>query len=250
MTHSGYYETYWKQTPGSAWTPSSGKITEDEREFFSRYLSPGASCLDYGCGNAKRYGASLAADGVDYRGFDISEQLRHKRCRSPEGRSIKRRGENQLPDATMDAAICFEVLEHLMEPQLALAELQRCLKPGGHAILSVPNSAHYLQRPSFFSLVFGAGWKPSYCPQGALVRSAHPFFQSTDAAPFAGANGVGDRGAARRAVLLLLAAHRVAYREPASHLRISLHAVWMAGKSFPRPFARRLFIQPAKPSAE
>ena len=50
----------------------------------------------------------------------------------------------------MDAAICFEVLEHLQEPQQALAEILRCLKPGGHALLSVPNAAFWTRRIEFF----------------------------------------------------------------------------------------------------
>jgi SAM-dependent methyltransferase len=38
-----------------------------------------------------------------------------------------------------DAVVCSEVLEHLHDPAAALAEIRRVLKPGGHALITVPN---------------------------------------------------------------------------------------------------------------
>ncbi|MCC5995431.1 MAG: class I SAM-dependent methyltransferase [Oceanicaulis sp.] len=42
------------------------------------------------------------------------------------------------PDASFDAVICSEVLEHLPDVDAALGEITRILKPGGRFALSVP----------------------------------------------------------------------------------------------------------------
>jgi len=42
------------------------------------------------------------------------------------------------PDATYDAVILTQVLEHVPDPQAVLRELQRVLKPGGSLLISVP----------------------------------------------------------------------------------------------------------------
>jgi|JI8StandDraft_1071087.scaffolds.fasta_scaffold03834_8 SAM-dependent methyltransferase len=41
-------------------------------------------------------------------------------------------------DASYDAALCFNVLEHVARPQQVLAEIHRVLKPGGRFIFMVP----------------------------------------------------------------------------------------------------------------
>lgn len=44
-----------------------------------------------------------------------------------------------LPDASVDALVALDVLEHLRHPELALAEARRVLRPGGCVIVNVPN---------------------------------------------------------------------------------------------------------------
>lgn len=144
-----YYDNYWQ--PRDGWSPSGGVISEQERNLFARYIRPGKICLDYGCGNAARYGTTLTAEGVEYRGFDVAptavaaarENKVNAQVLTPDGRTT-------LPDDTCDVALCFEVLEHLMEPNVALAEIFRVLKPGGTALLSVPNSGLWTTRLEFF----------------------------------------------------------------------------------------------------
>ncbi len=42
------------------------------------------------------------------------------------------------PDASFDAIMCTEVLEHVPDPVAALTELNRLLKPGGHLLITAP----------------------------------------------------------------------------------------------------------------
>jgi SAM-dependent methyltransferase len=44
-------------------------------------------------------------------------------------------------DASVDVVVCNQVLEHLKNVWLPMTEMHRVLRPGGHAVLSVPNLA-------------------------------------------------------------------------------------------------------------
>lgn len=43
-----------------------------------------------------------------------------------------------FPDGHFNAVVCWSVLEHVPEPQLAIAEMRRVLKPGGAIWVQVP----------------------------------------------------------------------------------------------------------------
>lgn len=53
-------------------------------------------------------------------------------------------------DSSFDCAVCTAVLEHLEEPEQALRECGRLLKPGGVAIYSVPFIWHLHEEPRDF----------------------------------------------------------------------------------------------------
>ncbi|MBG0855486.1 class I SAM-dependent methyltransferase [Streptomyces spinoverrucosus] len=48
--------------------------------------------------------------------------------------------------AAADAVLFSEVIEHLVDPDAALDELRRVLRPGGHLMLSTPNLAAWYNR--------------------------------------------------------------------------------------------------------
>ncbi len=167
-----YYESYWAQN--DAWNPDAGANNPEEKQLFDRLLKPGMTLIDYGCGNGERYGPEMLARKIDYRGFDISEAALENAARL--GLKVGRIGQDStlpFPSDAADAAICLEVLEHLMEPDRAMAEIYRALKPGGIAILSVPNCAFISQRIEFLLTGF---WNPGGSPLTARRtpwRDAH-----------------------------------------------------------------------------
>jgi SAM-dependent methyltransferase len=53
-------------------------------------------------------------------------------------------------DGSFDTVLCTNVLEHLEEPGRAVAEAYRALRPGGHAIYTVPLYWHLHEEPRDF----------------------------------------------------------------------------------------------------
>ncbi|MGW1888952.1 class I SAM-dependent methyltransferase [Streptomyces sp. NPDC002004] len=108
-----------------------------------------ATVLDVGCGDgsAAATAAPLLA-GHRMVGVDWSQDaLRRAHTRLP----YVVRGEltdGGLPFATgtVDAVLFGEVVEHLVDPDSALDELRRVLRPGGHLMLSTPNLAAWYNR--------------------------------------------------------------------------------------------------------
>lgn len=98
---------------------------------------PPQRCLDVGCGTAL-ITRHLPAGAV---GLDLNPRnLDKARSYAPRAVFINSDVEGHIPlaDETFDAAICSEMLEHLIYPRRAVAEIQRLLKPGGVLIGSVP----------------------------------------------------------------------------------------------------------------
>lgn len=84
--------------------------------------------LDVGCG-LKPYQRSLPSS-CRYIGIDIFAQARPDVVANVEALPF--------PDQHFDSILCTEVLEHLPEPEQALAQIKRALKDNGYLYLSVP----------------------------------------------------------------------------------------------------------------
>lgn len=114
-------------------------------EFMARVgasLPSEARVLDAGAGEGKYYDElahtryvgidlSVGDSAWDYSHLDALADLIH------------------LPfaQASFEAAVCTQVLEHVPEPSLVLRELFRVLTPGGQLFLSVPQSWYQHQKP-------------------------------------------------------------------------------------------------------
>jgi len=77
--------------------------------------------------------------------------------------------------APFDAVVAGDVLEHLRDPWAALAFLASLLRPGGRAVVSVPNIAHWTGRRA---LVRG---RFPYAEHGLFDRTHLRFFTRTGA---------------------------------------------------------------------
>jgi ubiquinone/menaquinone biosynthesis C-methylase UbiE len=121
-----------------------------DRRFFP--MQPGQRVLDLGCGEGRHVIAAHALDGVDAVGVDLSvadldtaaqrlAEFAGQTAQQPaalfallaaDGRRLP------FPDASFDAVICSEVLEHIPDYRAVLDEIARVLKPGGRLCVSVP----------------------------------------------------------------------------------------------------------------
>ena len=71
----------------------------------------------------------------------LFKQREYYGCDIAEGAGVDRIMDIQdihLPDETVGAVLCFETLEHVQHPWIAMQEVHRILKPGGMVVLSVP----------------------------------------------------------------------------------------------------------------
>ncbi len=122
-----------------------------EAEHLSRYwwasdIVRGKRVLDAGCGTG--YGCLIFAEagarevvGVDVAG-DVLDAVAGT---LPNSVHLEEGDVRQLPfgDASFDAVSCFEVLEHIADPELALDEFVRVLSDDGVLVISSPNRAVY-----------------------------------------------------------------------------------------------------------
>ena len=113
------------------------------RELAAKYLH--GRLVDIGCG-IKPYRELVAPFVSEHVGVDHAS--------SPHDRSnVDLTGTAYAipaPDNSFDSALCTEVLEHLEEPEAAIRECHRLLKPGGVAIYSVPFIWHLHEEPRDF----------------------------------------------------------------------------------------------------
>ncbi len=94
--------------------------------------------LENGCG-VGMYVEKLAPFGGKIFGLEYDfERTREASCRSP--RILNAAGEFlPYPASVFDLILSHEVLEHVADDRLAVQEMVRVLKPGGRAVIFVPN---------------------------------------------------------------------------------------------------------------
>ena len=112
-------------------------------------LEPNSKFLDLGCGEGRHCFGAYMLENIDVFGFDMSlsdvSKAKINFDQFNENKSSKScnfgfADAKKLPfkDNTFDYIVCSEVLEHIIDYQSALSEINRILKPQGKLAVSVP----------------------------------------------------------------------------------------------------------------
>ena len=136
--------------------------------------APGpAVILDVGCGDGAAL-ATAAAQNPAHRFAGIDWSADAVRQARRQGLTVMRgRVDRRLPvaDGQADAVIMSELIEHLVDPDQAVAEVRRVLRPGGDLLLSTPNLAAWYNRG-----LLAAGIQPVFSEvslRGVFGRPGH-----------------------------------------------------------------------------
>jgi ubiquinone/menaquinone biosynthesis C-methylase UbiE len=130
------YEQFWRQQLAPA----------QERVLALAGIAPGAHVLDVACGTGLVTFPAARAAGASGQvvGVDLSQEMMNRAA--AEARSlglVQARFERMdaealtLDAATFDVALCALGLMYVPEPQKAIAEMHRVLRPGGRAVAAV-----------------------------------------------------------------------------------------------------------------
>jgi len=119
--------------------------------------------LDIGCGSSRILQSLPQAVGLDM-------QIRKLRWLRAPGRHLVQGSLSALPfaDATFDALICSEVIEHIAREELDLSDMVRVLAPGGTLVLGTPDYGRWIWRAleALYKKVF---------PQGYATEHINPY---------------------------------------------------------------------------
>jgi SAM-dependent methyltransferase len=144
-------------------------------DFTLARIEPQDAVLEIGTG-AGFFSKILAGRCEGYTGLEFDAGACETTRSRLNGRGTLVQGDAQaLPFAgeSFSAAVCLEVLEHLPDFRKAVREINRCLKPEGRAIISVPYRKHGGKNPLNPFHLYEPG-------EAELIEAFQPFFGKVD----------------------------------------------------------------------
>ncbi len=109
-----------------------------------------AVIVDLGCGDGSALAVAAGQNpahrfvGIDWSGDAL--RLAHARRLTLVRASVAEPAGLPVADGAADVVIMSELIEHLVDPDGAVAEIRRVLRPGGSLLLSTPNLAAWYNR--------------------------------------------------------------------------------------------------------
>ena len=116
----------------------------------------GEKLIDIGCGSgAFTIGAArrgYESTGVSHNRHDLEKARERAEICNVENVDfqvidIRNLHERHEYEGRFDTAICFEVIEHILDDEKLMNDMARCLKPGGRLLLTTPNFLYRHTRP-------------------------------------------------------------------------------------------------------
>lgn len=153
--------------------PEQRELVERTVDSLAKVIAPPGPIADLGCGPGA-HALALARRGYDVVGLDGSPRMvgvARKRAAHDEVDARFEVHDVSTPlrfmDASLGGALAILVLQHLARPATFIAEIGRCLRPGGYLLITVPardgtpvtaQSLYWRLRRSMLS--HGAGYRP------------------------------------------------------------------------------------------
>jgi len=114
------------------------RMNEQIERVLAANLKAGQRVVDFGCGD-RPYEPLIRARGAEYIACDLDGNVDVK---IEPGKPLA------IPDASVDAVVSFQVLEHVHDLDLYIGDCLRILKPGGWLLLSTHGIWLYHPHPT------------------------------------------------------------------------------------------------------